>query len=112
MLPVNEFETPVILGYQCGADMLKDGARYGNFSGERFREAFSFYVNIFRAGLAPKVSNTRISNVWQEFERGTFAMYVSGPWNVAEFRRRTFGVPGAVGVRLWWPGPVSGAAAH
>jgi multiple sugar transport system substrate-binding protein len=88
LLPVNEFETPVILGYQCGADMLKDGARYGNFSGERFREAFQFYVNVFRDGLAPMVSNTRISNVWEEFERGTFAMYVSGPWNVAEFRRR------------------------
>jgi multiple sugar transport system substrate-binding protein len=88
LLPVNEFETPVILGYQCGADMLKDGARYGNFSGERFRKAFQFYVDVFREGLAPKVSNTRISNVWEEFERGTFAMYVSGPWNIAEFRRR------------------------
>ncbi len=34
------------------------------------------------------MANTRISNVWQEFERGTFAMYITGPWNVNEFRQR------------------------
>jgi multiple sugar transport system substrate-binding protein len=88
LLPVNEFEPPIILGYQVGADMLKDDGRYGNFSGAEFRRAFDFYANIFREGLAPKVSNTRISNVWQEFERGTFAMYVTGPWNVVQFRER------------------------
>jgi multiple sugar transport system substrate-binding protein len=88
LLPINEFELPVILGMQAGADMLKDGGRYGNFSGARFRNAFEFYVNIFREELAPKLSNTHISNVWQEFERGAFAMYISGPWNVQEFRRR------------------------
>ncbi len=88
LLPVNEFEQPMILGLEVGAEMLRDNAQYGNFSGERFREAFRFYVNIFREGLAPKLSNTRISNVWQEFERGTFAMYITGPWNVGEFRRR------------------------
>jgi multiple sugar transport system substrate-binding protein len=88
LLPVNEFEQPVILGMQTGATMLKKGGRYGNFSAPEFRRAFEFYVNIFREDLAPKVANTRISNVWQEFERGTFAMYVTGPWNVNEFRQR------------------------
>ena len=88
LLPINEFEQPIILGLQADADMLKDGGRWGNFSGPEFRRAFEFYVNIFREGLAPKVANTRISNVWQEFERGTFAMYVTGPWNVNEFRQR------------------------
>ena len=88
LLPVNEFEQPIIFGLQAGAEMLTDGGRYGNFSGPEFRRAFEFYVNIFREGLAPKVANTRISNVWQEFERGTFAMYVTGPWNVNEFRQR------------------------
>jgi multiple sugar transport system substrate-binding protein len=73
---------------QTGATMLKKGGRYGNFSAPEFRRAFEFYVNIFREDLAPKVANTRISNVWQEFERGTFAMYVTGPWNVNEFRQR------------------------
>ncbi len=88
LLPVNEFEQPVILGLEADAVMLRDGGRYGNFSGPEFRRAFEFYVNIFREGLAPRLSNTHISNVWQEFERGTFAMYVTGPWNVNEFRQR------------------------
>jgi multiple sugar transport system substrate-binding protein len=108
LLPINEFEQPVILGLQAGADMLRDGGRYGNFSGAKFRDAFAFYLGFFREGLAPKVSNTRISNVWQEFERGTFAMYIPGPWNVQEFRRRMS--PGMED--KWstapWPRPPSG----
>jgi multiple sugar transport system substrate-binding protein len=88
LLPTNEFEQPVILGMQAGADMLKDGGRYGNFSSPEFRRAFQFYVDLFREGFAPRVPNTQISNVWQEFERGTFAMYITGPWNVREFRAR------------------------
>lgn len=88
LLPVNEFEQPVIFGLQAGADLLPDDGRRGNFSGREFRRAFDFYVNIFREDLAPRLSNTRISNVWQEFERGTFAMYITGPWNVREFRQR------------------------
>jgi multiple sugar transport system substrate-binding protein len=88
LLPVNEFEQPIIFGMQAGADMLPDNGRRGNFSGPDFRRAFEFYVNIFREGLAPPLANTRISNVWQEFERGTFAMYITGPWNVQEFRQR------------------------
>jgi len=88
LLPVNEFEQLVILGLQTGAAMLADGGRRSDFSAPEFRQALEFYVNIFREGLAPSLSNTHISNVWQEFERGTFAMYITGPWNVNEFRQR------------------------
>ncbi|HMO86158.1 MAG TPA: sugar ABC transporter substrate-binding protein, partial [Lacipirellulaceae bacterium] len=88
LLPINEFEQPIILGLQTGADLLKEGGRYGNFSGPEFRRAFEFYLSLFDDGFAQRTSNTRISNVWQEFERGTFAMYVTGPWNVQEFRAR------------------------
>jgi multiple sugar transport system substrate-binding protein len=34
------------------------------------------------------VSNAQIANVYQGFARGDFAMYVTGPWNIGEFRRR------------------------
>jgi multiple sugar transport system substrate-binding protein len=88
LAPTNEFETPVILGMQGGADMLRDDGRYGDFSGAAFRRGFEFYVNIFHEGLAPKDSNSMISNVAQEFERGTFAFYVTGPWNIQGFRDR------------------------
>jgi multiple sugar transport system substrate-binding protein len=105
LLPTNEFEQPIILGMQAGAEMLRDGGRFGDFASDEFRRAFEFYVNIFAEGLAPKLANTRISNVWQEFERGTFAMYISGPWNVHEFRRRMSPAMRGRWTTAPWPSP-------
>jgi multiple sugar transport system substrate-binding protein len=34
------------------------------------------------------MTNSQISNVWDEFGRGFFSFYISGPWNIAEFKRR------------------------
>jgi multiple sugar transport system substrate-binding protein len=34
------------------------------------------------------VANTAISNVWDEFGNGYYSFYISGPWNLAEFRKR------------------------
>jgi multiple sugar transport system substrate-binding protein len=88
LLPTNEWEQPTIFGLQTGAEMLRDGGRYGNFQSPEFRRAFEFYVSLFSNGWAPPVQNTEVSNVWEEFARGYFAMYVTGPWNIGEFRRR------------------------
>ncbi len=87
LLPLNEFEPLLILGLQAG-DLLRDGDRYGAFSEPGFRRAFAFYVDLFREGLAPPVTGAQISNVWQEFAGGTFAFYITGPWNIGEFKRR------------------------
>ena len=88
LLPLDEWNQPVIFGLQNGAPLLADGGRRGDFEEPRFREAFNFYIGLFKSGLAPTVSNTQISNVYQEFDRGRFAFYPSGPWNIGEFRRR------------------------
>jgi multiple sugar transport system substrate-binding protein len=45
-------------------------------------------MSLYRDGLAPPIANTEIANVYQEFARGYFAMYITGPWNIGEFRRR------------------------
>lgn len=87
LLPLNEFEPPLILGLQAG-DLLRDGDRYGAFREPGFRRAFTFYVDLFKEGLAPPVTGAQISNVWQEFENGYFAFYITGPWNIGEFKRR------------------------
>ena len=34
------------------------------------------------------MTNTQLSNVWDEFGNGLFSFYASGPWNIAEFRKR------------------------
>jgi multiple sugar transport system substrate-binding protein len=88
LIPTNEWEQPTIFALQTGTQMLRDDGRYGNFQSPEFRRAFSFYVSLFQEGLAPAVRNTEVSNVWEEFARGYFAMYITGPWNIGEFRRR------------------------
>jgi multiple sugar transport system substrate-binding protein len=87
-LPVNEWTHVVIFGLQAGSRLLRDDDTRGDFSGPEFRRAFAFYIDLFRDGLAPPVANTEISNLYQEFARGYFSMYISGPWNLGEFARR------------------------
>ena len=87
-LPLNEWTQPMIFGLQAGSPLLADGGTRGAFGGPEFRRAFAFYVDLFREGLAPPVSNTEVANLYQEFERGYFSMYITGPWNIGEFQRR------------------------
>ena len=87
-LPTNEWTQPIVFGQQMGSPILKDDGRWAAFSDSAFREGFEFYVGIFEEGLAPPIGNTQMSNVYQEFARGTFAMYITGPWNIGEFKRR------------------------
>jgi multiple sugar transport system substrate-binding protein len=93
LMPTNEWEHLTILALQTDSQMLRDGDQFANFSSPQFRQALEFYQQLFDEGLAPPVSNTQISNYWEEFGRGYFAMYITGPWNIGEFRRR---LPAAV----------------
>jgi multiple sugar transport system substrate-binding protein len=88
LLPLREWELPVILGLQLGAGLLRDGDRYGDFRGAAFRRAFDFYLDVFRRGLAPRAGDTQVANLYQDFAAGFFSLYVSGPWNLVEFARR------------------------
>ena len=87
-LPLNEWSPVAILGLQAGSSLLSDDATRGAFTGPEFRRAFAFYLDLFRSGLAPSVGNNEIANVYQEFGRGLFGMYITGPWNLGEFARR------------------------
>jgi ABC-type glycerol-3-phosphate transport system substrate-binding protein len=87
-LPVNEWTQPIIFGLQNGSMLLAENDTRGCFSEPPFRNAFDFYLGLFRSGLAPAMGNNEIANVYQEFARGTFAMWITGPWNLGEFRQR------------------------
>lgn len=87
-LPVNEYEPLLALGLQQPEPLLREDGRYGNFRSPGFTRASDFYLSLFREGLAPPLNNTQISNLYDEFARGYFAFYISGPWNIGEFRRR------------------------
>ena len=88
LLPLNQFEPLQVLALQQPESMLRDGDRYGNFRSASFRRALAFYHTLFQQSLAPALTETQVSNVWNEFGRGYFSFYVSGPWNIAEFKRR------------------------
>lgn len=88
LLPTNEWNQLTALALQQGSPLLRDGGRYGAFRDSSFARALDFYVGLFRDRLAPTVSNAQISNLYQDFARGTFAMFVTGPWQVGELRAR------------------------
>lgn len=88
LLPLNQFEPLQVLALQQPESMLRDGDRYGNFRSASFRRALAFYHTLFQQSLAPTLTETQVSNVWNEFGRGYFSFYVSGPWNIPEFKRR------------------------
>jgi multiple sugar transport system substrate-binding protein len=88
LLPTNEWEPIVQLALTNGSTILNAAGTSGAFQQAPFAGAFGFYLDMFRRGFAPRISNTQIANLYQQFAQGDFAMYISGPWNVGEFRRR------------------------
>lgn len=88
LLPLNEFEPLLSLAVQQPEPLLRDGGRYGNFRSAGFRQSLSFYKEMFDRGWAPAVTNNQISNVWDEFGKGFYSFYISGPWNIAQFKQR------------------------
>ena len=88
LLPTNEYEPLTVLALSAHSTILTPDGTRGAFSQPQFADAFNFYVDIFREGFAPRVSSSQIANLYQQFAQGDFAMYITGPWNVGEFRRR------------------------
>jgi len=88
LLPLNEFEPLLALALQQDEPLLREDGRWGNFAAPGFRRALAFYLEMFQRRWAPAVADAAISNVWNEFGRGRFVFYVSGPWNIGELQRR------------------------
>ena len=86
--PIEEYELLVIKALQMEAKILHRANTSGGFSSEEFRAAFSFYIDLFDKEYAPKITSSQIPNLAQEFERGYFSFYISGPWNMRFFRER------------------------
>lgn len=105
LLPLNEFENLLALALQQEAPLLRDGGRYGNFRSPEFRRTLAFYAAMFGEKLAPRYSNTQISNVWDEFANGFFAFHISGPWNIGEFKRRLPPARQGIWMTAAMPGP-------
>lgn len=88
LMPLNEFEQQLSFALQQPDPLLREHDTRGNFRSPGFRRALGFYANMYQQDWAPKMSETQISNVWDEFFRGFTAFYLSGPWNIREFNKR------------------------
>jgi multiple sugar transport system substrate-binding protein len=104
LLPINEYDQLLVLALQQPSGLLREQGRWGNFRSADFRRAFAFYDSLFVNGWAPRMTNTQISNVWDEFGHGYYSFYVSGPWNIAEFKKR---LPGQL-QDAWMTAPMPG----
>ncbi|NYE59066.1 multiple sugar transport system substrate-binding protein [Duganella sp. 1224] len=85
LLPSDEFEPLLALALQQNEALLRDGDRYGNFRSAGFQRALQLYADMYAQKLAPL---NRITNVYHEFGMGYVSFYISGPWNMGEFKRR------------------------
>jgi multiple sugar transport system substrate-binding protein len=88
LMPTNEWPQPVMFALEAGSPILRDGGRYGAFEQPPFKKGFDFYLGLYQQGFASPVSSSQVSNLFQEFERGNIAMYISGPWYIGEFKSR------------------------
>lgn len=88
LLPTNEYDQLLALALQQHVPLLREGGRYGNFESAGFKRALAFYVGLFKRGDVPPYTNVQVTNPWQAFARGDFVFYLSGPWNIGEFRKR------------------------
>jgi multiple sugar transport system substrate-binding protein len=77
LLPLNEYEPLLALALQQEAPLLRDGDSRGNFRSEDFKRALRFYREMFDNGFAPATNANQISNVWDEFARGSFTFYIT-----------------------------------
>ncbi len=87
-LPLNEFEPLLNLALEEPDGLLRDNDTRGNFESPGFRRALAFYGDAFDKKWAPAISNIQMPNIWDEFGKGFVTYYISGPWNIGEFKRR------------------------
>jgi multiple sugar transport system substrate-binding protein len=85
-IPTNEWANFIIFGLQANSTILKNNNTLGNFSAENFKEAFDFLIKFHKENLSP-VGITQVTNVYQALADGYFAMYISGPWHIPEFKK-------------------------
>ena len=88
LLPINEYEHLTQMALSAGATFLNPQGTRGAFRDPRFRQALAFYKSLYDEKLAPIAGAAQISNVWNEFARGYFAVYPSGPWTIGDMKSR------------------------
>ncbi len=69
------------------AQLLKNNYTEPAFTDSEFITAFEFLARFYQERLSPS-NITEVTNIYQAFEEGYIAMYITGPWNISEFKKR------------------------
>ena len=85
-LPTNEWASFIIFALENNSTILKENSTFGAFSESEFKEAFEYLIRFHKEGLAP-IGISQVTNVYQAFAEEYFSMYISGPWNIPEFKK-------------------------
>lgn len=85
-LPTNEWNPFIMFALENHAELLKDHNSRGDFESDNFREAFKYLTKFHKEKLAP-IGISQVTNVYQAFVEKYFSIYISGPWNINEFKK-------------------------
>ncbi len=85
-LPTNEWNPFIMFALENNAKLLKDNNTMGDFEQKEFKEAFSYLTKFHKEKLAP-IGISEVTNVYQAFVEKYFSIYISGPWNINEFKK-------------------------
>ncbi len=86
-LPTNEWQPLILFALEAGAKLLKNSDSQASFNDENFLTALEFLRKFYRLSYSPS-SWLEVQNVYQGFAEGYVSMYITGPWNIGEFKRR------------------------
>lgn len=82
-LPVNVWEELLFFTWQAGGRILADDMFTPAVTSEQSKDAWRFYARFFRDGLVP-VTSGLLTDLFQAFESGYYAMFFSGPWMLSQ----------------------------
>jgi len=87
--------------WQNDADFLTPDNNFASVTTEEFREAFKFYVNIFREKIAPVEASVDV-DIFHAFSSGYYPMFISGPWMVDLVNKECPDIKGKWDVSVLW----------
>lgn len=85
--PTNEWIPLIIFSLQKNAQLLTNNYTEPAFTDSEFVSAFEFLARFYKEKLSPS-NITEVTNIYQAFEEDYIAMYITGPWNISEFKKR------------------------
>jgi multiple sugar transport system substrate-binding protein len=89
-IPTNEWVPFIVFGMQAGSTILKNNDCYGNFSSKEFKTGFEYLMKYYDEKLTP-AGISQVPNIYQAFKEKYINMYISGPWNIIEFKKTMTG---------------------